>query len=590
MGSLLQNGKQQFIDQNGHPLVGGQVYFYTPGTETPMDTWQDPGETTPNTNPVVLDSRGQAAIWGSGTYRQVLYDRFGVLIWDQVVSELTGVIGGAGGSAGVGFIQTGTGAVQRTVQDKLRQWVDVRDFGAAGDGATDDTNAFAEALNVGRGILVPGQRTYKLNGGLSLLANIHLLYSQDGATLDFSGVSSGVAMSVGSSQGDSNITPYTQNNRGMKGIHVKGNLVSGVIGMLWEGGTNTFSSYFSLQDSSIEGFDICKQIFTNAWSINFINSSFKGNTCLLIPGGGTNYGERITYMGGWMNQSGTCVDVRNGTSDVRLIGTSLDYSTVLVNAQGGGIVSMHGCHLENDRDTDYWLKAQDSNSLIQIDGSLIVIAGAKTKEVGYVDPLNISGGIELSNVRVQNTASYTPKYLITGGGRVSGSNVSELQVGTRFVVAPSVSQLASPGFTNTNGWTLGGDVAPTTSTDWSKIGTKSLKFAAGNGQSSQATRTATARPGQFYRASFALRLVGMAAVSRQFFVTWTYLDSGNNPISGSGGTVTYTVDQDGSVETVLGSSARGAPAGTAAISLFFNTGNWSSAAFAYLDDVAITVT
>lgn len=88
MGSLLQNGRQQFIDQNGRPLVGGQVFFYAPNTETPADTWQDQGLTTPNTNPVVLDSRGQATIWGNATYRQIVQDRSGNTIWDQIVSAL----------------------------------------------------------------------------------------------------------------------------------------------------------------------------------------------------------------------------------------------------------------------------------------------------------------------------------------------------------------------------------------------------------------------------------------------------------------------------------------------------------------------
>ena len=39
----------------------------------------------------------------------------------------------------------------------MLDWVDVRDFGAVGDGATDDTNAFIAANNaaLGRGVLVP---------------------------------------------------------------------------------------------------------------------------------------------------------------------------------------------------------------------------------------------------------------------------------------------------------------------------------------------------------------------------------------------------------------------------------------------------
>lgn len=73
-GLLLPNGKQQFLDDNGDPLVGGLVYFYVPGTDTPKDTYQDPDQGILNTNPVVLDSRGEAIVYGTGDYRQVLKD------------------------------------------------------------------------------------------------------------------------------------------------------------------------------------------------------------------------------------------------------------------------------------------------------------------------------------------------------------------------------------------------------------------------------------------------------------------------------------------------------------------------------------
>lgn len=86
MTGLLPNAQQQFLDANGAPLSGGSVYFYEPGTTTPKNTYQDSGLTVLNSNPVVLNAAGRATIWGNGSYRQVLYDQFGNLIWDANTS------------------------------------------------------------------------------------------------------------------------------------------------------------------------------------------------------------------------------------------------------------------------------------------------------------------------------------------------------------------------------------------------------------------------------------------------------------------------------------------------------------------------
>lgn len=84
--ALIPNGKLQFIDINGKPLVAGTVGMYVPGTLIPKDTWQDAGQNVLNTNPVILDSRGQALIYGGGTYRQIVKDAQGNTIWDEETS------------------------------------------------------------------------------------------------------------------------------------------------------------------------------------------------------------------------------------------------------------------------------------------------------------------------------------------------------------------------------------------------------------------------------------------------------------------------------------------------------------------------
>lgn len=86
--TLLPNGKQQFTDANGAPYASGSVCFYVPGTTTAKQTWQDALETVANTTPcITLDSAGRAIIYGTGQYREQLFDANSNLVWDQLTQD-----------------------------------------------------------------------------------------------------------------------------------------------------------------------------------------------------------------------------------------------------------------------------------------------------------------------------------------------------------------------------------------------------------------------------------------------------------------------------------------------------------------------
>ena len=68
------------------------------------------------------------------------------------------------------FLQDGPGAVNRSWDSKLKDVVSVKDFGAVGDGSTDDTVALQAALAASKHVIIPSNTTIKITSGI-VLAN-----------------------------------------------------------------------------------------------------------------------------------------------------------------------------------------------------------------------------------------------------------------------------------------------------------------------------------------------------------------------------------------------------------------------------------
>lgn len=194
--SLFTYPKFQSPDLNGLNLSGGKVYFYISGTTTPKDTYSDDILFTKNTNPVILNSRGEADIYLDGEYKVILKDADDAEIWTAdnfsifgdseaiksyaniaalraitaVPSITDATIRGyyADGDGGSGFIywdavstETDNGAtIFKATVITTGRWkrnlpgvLSVKQAGAKGNGSTDDTLAIQAAIDA---IAIPG--------------------------------------------------------------------------------------------------------------------------------------------------------------------------------------------------------------------------------------------------------------------------------------------------------------------------------------------------------------------------------------------------------------------------------------------------
>lgn len=93
MATISPTPKLQFLDANGNPLSYGLLYTYFAGTTVPKTTYTTAAQTTANTNPIVLDSRGQADVWllAGEAYKFTLQNSSGVTQYtvDQVTAAGT---------------------------------------------------------------------------------------------------------------------------------------------------------------------------------------------------------------------------------------------------------------------------------------------------------------------------------------------------------------------------------------------------------------------------------------------------------------------------------------------------------------------
>jgi hypothetical protein len=204
----------QFFDTNGAPLNNGAIFIgtaYLDAQTNPIPVYWDDALTIPALQPI--RTLNGYAVWNGAPARifcnadnfsMTVQTSTGRTVWavqdatsenktsDMIFSDFAA----PNGSSLVGFIAAGANADARTAEDKMRDIVSVKDFGAIGDGVTDDTAAFnaafAALISGGGGELFVSPGTYRLSSLISITCNAqqHIRLRGSGryvSTLDFGG-------------------------------------------------------------------------------------------------------------------------------------------------------------------------------------------------------------------------------------------------------------------------------------------------------------------------------------------------------------------------------------------------------------------
>lgn len=178
-----------FTDSDGQPLEDGYIWIGKANLDpqsNPIFTYWDSGLTQLAGQPVRTlngypsNNGTPARIFVDSDYSIRVLNKKGSLVYssptanDRLSSEL------------VTFIQSGTGAVTRTSQNKMRETVSVLDFGAIGDGVADDTVALASAISTQKPLDFGGL-TYRITSPISKAFTSNVYWNGRNAKIIYDG-------------------------------------------------------------------------------------------------------------------------------------------------------------------------------------------------------------------------------------------------------------------------------------------------------------------------------------------------------------------------------------------------------------------
>lgn len=464
--SLFAGAGWQFFDNNGVPLAGGLIYQYAAGTTTPQTTYTTNLGNVAQANPIVLNASGRVPtgeIWLSEglNYKFVLQDSNNVLIgtYDNIngtyiANDLANTTNPNLGDALVGFRQSGPSgnllySVGRTVHQKFQEMISVKDFGAVGDGVTDDTNAINNAIiakaSLGGGNVFVPIGTYNISSTIYLSNTSVTLVGEGGEWL-----ASGAAQSfpsalfwTGSAGGIMISSDCLGRYSVISNICLNGNNSAGV-GLNFDGPINGNNANILIEKMTIIGCDIgillgeagaANEVWIMYASMynNIINVKVVNLDC---------YNVHISHCSLGYTAGRTTHQIYNVSGKLYITNTNLgsaDYA-IIETTGSSGMISMLNCYSEGN--TGYLIKA--SNLYTNSNQVNLNIINCTFRNVGYTN--NIA-------IQLDSTIEGHPNLNIVSSFFVGGINIDTPNTSNYWafgaIIGSTFSTLTRPILTGT---------------------------------------------------------------------------------------------------------------------------------------------
>ncbi len=456
---------------------------------------------------------------------------------------------------------------------------DVRRYGADPSGVANSATAFANAFLV-KGLVV-AQGSFLINSQVSLDISTTSLVGPCTIT---SGLSANAgALLVVTASGQVEFNCYHKISQ----IQFVGQSLTGVQAINFNGASVPLAvDCFTVESCTFTHFADGCYVSNNSWEIEFHGCSFSQS-------GSDHAALYVHYVSSERVSCVQCAFFNNteairvdGGGEVFLDNCSVDYSNRLLNASFG-IIFACNCYFENGStvgDLDYWFKTGTSDSTIVMSNCFIAQTAAKSSfNIGQ--SLSAYGGtLDFRNCKLYTNTNSIVNPIIGGSGnaRCTGLLVDGF-VDNRFAwghYADTANFCSNGGFSKgaggLGGWTVGSHTGtggnPTTSG-----GVLLLQVAIG-GQDQFATWTIAAEPGQNVGVSFSVK---GNATTCSFGVIVTAFGADGVSLTTNVTAPGFNAFNGSSFPMPTGFTASRAsivnlPAGTASVTIEFNTGGATS--------------